>query len=533
MTASSTDLLRRPAAAPGPQPDREAGPRAAPLGIRVYVAGSGATLLVITLAILAIFSPALTARYAFSDDYPILFMADHLGSSPWFGSNVFDATAVSGRPLAGLLDQFFFSAAGTIDNLWTVRLVGVVGIVALALLLHWALVRSRVPPSFAALVAVLICTQPAFLVFGSWAVLFNVPYAAILGGAASLLIGAALDDHDRRRDRFAGAAAVLVAALYVYQSAAMFFWIFLAIALVGVRSDFLRAKRLIGAHLAVGAVALAAAYVTTKLLIHSIGPSAPNASRSRLVHDLVGKARWFVRDQLYHSLSLFDLTPSPWLAVPVAVLAIAGMWLLLRRERIRPIPVLLVAAALVPLSFLPSLVVAENSPTYRVEVALTSLVALYFSLGALGLWVVLRDRLSGTALPRADRLALAAGVVFVAVSGAVAARNVLRLMVEPQSTELRILRSKVAAVPSGVPRIGFVQLSWYQGLTNHWYSDELGLSSSARPWVPEPVVDLILREERRLPSPGQRPTVDIVPWDATTPPTDEPMINLRGLEHLR
>jgi hypothetical protein len=186
---------------------------------------------------------------------------------------------------------------------------------------------------------------------------------------------------------------------------------------------------------------------------------------------------------------------------------------------------------------LPSLVVAENSPTYRVEVALTSLVALYASLGALGLWLTTRDwlrpRFSGAALLRADRLALAAGVVFVAVSGAIAARNVLRLMVEPQSTELRIMRSQVAAVPSGAPRIAFVQLSWYQGLTSRWYSDELGLSSAARPWVPEPAVELILREEGRLRPQSQRPVVDILPWQTTTMPTDEPVINLRVLEQLR
>jgi hypothetical protein len=507
------------------------------MGLRAYVAGSGATLLVIALAILAVFAPALTARYAFSDDYPLLYMADHLGSNPWFGSNVFDATAVSGRPLAGLLDQFFFSAAGTIDNLWTVRLVGILGIVALAVFLHWALVRSGIPSSVAALIAVLICTQPAFVVFGSWATLFNVPYAAILGGGASLLIGAALDDRERWRDRLVGATAVLVAALFVYQSAAMFFWIFLAIGLVGIRNDSARAKRLVRAHLAVGVVALAVAYVTTKVLIHMIGSSAPNASRSTLVHDLVGKARWFVDSQLYHSLSLFDLTPSPWLAVAVAVVAVAGMYLLLRREAIRPLPVLAFAAALMPLSFLPSLVVAENSPTYRVEVALTSLIALYFSLGAVGLWLTTRDRLrlhvSGTALLRADRLALAAGIAFVAVSGALAARNVFSLMVEPQSTELRVMRSQVAALPSRLPQVGFVQLSWYQGLTSRWYSDELGLSSSARPWVPEPAVDLILREEGRLPPAASRPVVDIIPWQTTTPPTNEPVINLRVLEQLR
>src|SRR5262249_17998791 len=64
MTAPSTELLRPPAPVLEPaleEDERLAGYR--PLGLRAYVAGSGATQLVIALAIFAIFVPALTARY--------------------------------------------------------------------------------------------------------------------------------------------------------------------------------------------------------------------------------------------------------------------------------------------------------------------------------------------------------------------------------------------------------------------------------------------------------------------------------------
>ena len=244
--------------------------------------------------------------------------------------------AASGRPLAGLFDQLFFSAAGTIDNLRFVRLVGVVGIVALALLLHWALVRSRIKSSLAALFAVLICSMPAFVVFGSWAVLFNVPYAAILGGAASLLVVAALDAPGRRIPRLAGATAVLLVALLIYQSAAMFFWVFLAIALVGAAHDSRRALRLARSHVGVAAVASALAFLIAKLSVHLVGTGAPNVARNALTHDVIGKARWFVREPLYKSLNLFDLTPSPWFAVVVAAVVVGGILLLLDRQGVRP-----------------------------------------------------------------------------------------------------------------------------------------------------------------------------------------------------
>ena len=528
MTAPHTELVPvRPLAQKQAQNGHIGTPQ--PLSLRGYLANAGAIPVVIALAIFAIFVPALTAPYAFSDDYPVLYIANGLGSSPWFGTSVVKTVAASGRPLAGVADQLLFSAAGTIDNLWLVRLVGVTGIVLLALLVHWALVRSHVSLTVAAPIAVLVCTQPAFLVFGSWAVLFNVPYAAILGGIASLLTGSAARERRPAAGKLAGAVTVLLGAVFIYQSAAMFFWVFLAIALVGSRHDTARIARLLRLHLGVAGLALAVAYVSTKIIVRAVGTAAPNAARDALVHHVAGKAGWFLREPLYHALSLFELRPASWLALPVALVAIVGIQLALRREGLQSLRLLAVGALLIPLAFLPSLAVAENSPTYRVQVALTSLIALYASLGAVGIWLVVRDRFEGGALLRADRLALATGIAFVFVTCAVAARTVTKQMVEPQSTELRIMRSQLAAVRADAPVIGFVQLAWNRG----YYTDELGLASAARPWTPEPAIDLILREEGRLPPRQSRPVISVIPWYTTTIPRTEPVINLRVLDQLR
>ncbi len=506
------------------------------LSVPAYFSGSGAILLVIALTIFGVFVPALIVPYAFSDDYPVLSIADGLGSSPWFGKNIVDTVAASGRPFAGLLDQLFFSTAGTIDNLRFVRLFAVVGIVALALLLHWALVRSGIKPTVAALIAVLVCSMPAFQVYGSWAVLFNVPYAALLGGGASVLAVAAVDaPRSLVLDRLQGATALLLAALLVYQPAAMFFWVFLAVALVGAVNDSGRALRLARTHFGIAAVALALAFLVVKLAVHVVGQAAPNPERNSLTHDPIGKISWFFHGPLYWSLNLFDLTPSRWLAALVATVAAVGILLGLRHRRARPLPYVAIALALIPLSFLPSLVVTENSPTYRVLVSLSSLMALYACLGALGIWLAVRDwlkpRVSHEALLASSRLALAVSVVFVAASAFLAAKNVTTLVVEPQSTELRMIRSQVAALPAGVARVGFVQIGWNQGFAKRIISDEF-VPSSARPWTGEPALLLILREEGRLPPEGQRPTVDILPWYTTTFPRNEPVVDLRGLQRL-
>jgi Glucosyl transferase GtrII len=507
------------------------------LSLREYVLSSSAILLVIAATIFGIFLPALIVPYAFTDDYPVLSIADGLGPNPWFGNSIIDTVATSGRLFAALLDKLVFSAAGTIDNLRFVRLLAVLGIVGLAFLLHWALVRSGVKRTLAALIAVLVCSMPAFQVYGSWAVLFNVPYAAILGGGASLLAVAAVDaPRDLVADRLAGAIAMLVASLLIYQSAAMFFWVFLAVALIGAARDERRALRLVRAHFGIAAVALGLTFLIVKVAIHLIGDAAPNAARTALTHDVIGKARWFFRGPLYGSLSLFDLTPSRWLAALVATTAIGGILLLLRHERVRSLPYVAIGALLIPLSFLPNLVVAENSPTYRVQVSITSLIALYFCLGALGVWVTLRDwlrpRVSGQTLIAAKGLAAATAVAFVASSAFIAGRNVTTLFVVPQTTELRMIRSQVAALPNGIQQLAFVQTGNDQGMSKFVSVDEFGVPSSARPWSLQPSVLLILREEGRLPH-GARPTVDALPPWTSTYPKNVPVVDVRGLQRLR
>jgi hypothetical protein len=508
-------------------------------GVRAYLSDAGAIPVAIGIAIFAIFLPVIIVPYAFTDDYPILFIADHLGSSPQFGNSIADTVAVSGRPFAGLLDQLFFSTAGTIDNLRYVRLFGVVGIVLLALLMHWSLVRSRIKPAPAALIAVLVCTLPAFQVYGSWTVLFNAPYASVLGGGASLLAVAAIDAPPNLViDRIVGSIGLLLTGLLIYQPAAMFFVVFLAIALVGAAPDAGRAFRLVRTHVGVAFVALVFAFLATKLAIHIVGKSAPNAERSSLTHDVVGKVRWFFELPLYRSLNLFDITPSHWLAAVVATVAAGGIVLLLRRQCSNTSWLYSgIGLLLIPFCFLPNLVAAENSVTFRPEVSISALIALYACLGVLGVWLTIRDllepRVSARTLTVAESLALVMSTAVVVTGAFVAARNVTTLFVVPQTTELRMIRSQVAALPAEPSHVGFVNTGHFGGMTNLVLGDEFGLPSSTQSFTLEPFVILILREEGRLSPQNPRPIVDELPLSTTTYPKDEPVIDVRSLQRLR
>ena len=513
-------------------------PPAAPSALRGYVAQVRATPALIALTIAGVFLPVLIVPYAFSDDYSILWMAVSREPSPQFGKNIFDANAIGGRPLAGLLGDGVFSAAGAIDNLRFVRLISVLGLVVLALLLHWALVRSGVKSTIAALAAVLVCTLPSAQIYGGWAVLFIAPIAAVLAAIASGLVVTAVDGpREILVDRLVGAVLFLFAALLIYQPPAMFFWVFLAIALVGAVTDSRRAWRLVKLHFVVGGVALALAYVELKLTVHFMGANTIGASRGHLNTHVIARLRWFVHGPLYQSVNLFNLTPAHWFAIVVSVVAAGGMLLWLIRRAANAVFLVAVGVILVPLTYLPNLVITDTWAPFRTQGALSALLGLYFCLGAIGIWLtlrdVLRDRISLAALGQARIVAVALLGAFVAAGVFFAAKNTTTLVVEPQMTELRMLRSQIAGLPPGPARVAFVETNWYGGMTSITGYDEFGFPSTARPWVLEPSLDLILREEGRLGPVGARPVVDAFAPGTTSFPANEPVLDLQGLAQLR
>jgi hypothetical protein len=520
------------------------------LSLGTYLATSRTAVATVTLSVVAMFIPVATVPYGQIDDYAFLWMAVSGHPDPFAGRSIFETSAVQARPLEGLLQAWGFAAAGSIDHLRVLRILGLVGIAAFGVLLHWALVRSGFRSWFAALIAVLICSLPAFEVYAAVTVAFPTPCAAVLAGAASLVAATAIDLPPKvRGSRLALSGAMLLAAILIYPPPAMFFWVFLAIAVIGARYEAQRTKRLVWAHLGAAGVAFGSTWVITKIAIHVYGTNSPNAERSTLVHDFGGKLRWFfgwrsthetglsIHDPLYGALSLFELTPSPWFSGLVAIVALGGILALLLRERLSILLYGGIALLLVPLSFLPSLVVAENSPGYRVQAAMTALIALYFAVGAYGLWLALRDslrpRLSGREMAGLGVLAMTAAVAFVGFSAYSANRNVTTLIVVPQSTELRLVRSQLARVPAGTQRLAFVETGNDQSMAPFTSVDEFGVPSSARPWVPRPFALLILHEQGKLSVDQPEPIVDVLPPTTKTYPKNEPVIDVRELRALR
>src|SRR4029079_524915 len=124
-------------------------------------------------------------------------------------------------------------------------------------------------------------------------------------------------------------------------------------------------------------------------------------------------------------------------------------------------------------------------------------------------------------------------VTFVAVAVFSADRNVMSLFVVPQSTELRLVRSQVAAPPAGLQRLAFVETGNGEGMTSFISVDEFGVPSSARPWVLRPLALLLLHVQGKLSVDEPEPVVDILPPSTTTYASGEAVIDARGLIRLR
>lgn len=368
---------------------------------------------VVALAALAAYLPAVVVPYAFSDDYR------HFGSVHGAGGSVWEREAEGGRPIQGAQLAGVLSLIPDLDSLRLVRLFGLLGAVLLGLLLYFVLSTRGINRWLATGISVSVITLPSFQVYVSWSVLWAAPLAAILGGLASLRLSSVSDRWSREALRpSVEAAALLLCGVLIYQPAAMFFWVFTAIEVLrpSVRLD--RATRALVTRLAVAIVAMAGGGLAARVGVHFYG--GVYAGRTELVRDVVGKVGWFWDQPLVNAFNLFELVPTQTLAIAIAIVAAVGIVLLHLDKGWEALGFLALAAALVPLSYAPNLVVSENFASYRSLGGLSALVMLY---AWFGVWGIARavPRLRGRSFPnpaavRGVFLALALLLSFVCVA---------------------------------------------------------------------------------------------------------------------
>jgi hypothetical protein len=357
---------------------------------------------------LVAYLPAIVVPYGFMDDYSLLAWRRGLESSWWPTSTQF------GRPLQALFFSGAYSLASDIDSLRLVRFLGLLGVMSLAVLVNYALRHSGFGKWVSTGVCVSVVSLASFQIYAAWAAVFEVPYAAILGGVASLRLQAAAGPQTRAVViRRAEATVLLLCSVLIYQPAAMFFWVFTAIDVLRPNVELGRAARRFGESLVVAFLALLFGYVVVRVGVHFYGGAL--SSRTHLVHDVIAKAQWFWSQPLVNSLAMSNVTPTVSVGLAFAIVAAVGILLLHADSGWDTFGFLGLAAALVPLSYAPNLIASENFASYRTIGALATLLTFYLWLGLLGIARAVMSSAGGRPklIARAGVLPLAALLSFL------------------------------------------------------------------------------------------------------------------------
>lgn len=476
-----------------------------------------ALLLIVVIGGLA-YSTALTCTYAHSDDYP------QIGYS---SATQAGFLASQGRAVGGVLCALAFWPVASVQQLWIPRLFSICGVIGLALAWWGSLRRLGYSPYLALLAGIVLLLEPPFLLYAAWAGICIDAYGALVAVAAFWWVHAALQETSwkARLRKGLGGVVVLVVALNIYQPTAMFYVTMVVAWLLSPAFPGPAAQtwRRLGGHLVTLGLAMGLGYLLLRLSAPYFGG---NSHRIALDLNVLSKFDWFLEQPLFESfLVLFlwgDLFASHVsvnvLALLLMVGTVLGLFRFLPREGRGRVGRIVVALSLLPLIYLPNLVVAERSASYRTRGAVAAAVALLMLLALAGLGQGLRRRFRWEPSGQVLLLAL---LVLGGVS--LCQFRITYSFVIPFQVEWRVIRYELAKAYSAqqAPQeIAFLMPAQQWPMVRQSYYDEFGHLSTARPWVPEAMCRLILRDivPGRAEHLCQVP-VTLVPFGGTVPPS--------------
>jgi len=431
------------------------------------------------LAIVLCYAPVWLTEYGFAEDYRLLSLFDH-------GATNRTLMIAEGRPVAALWTNLVHAHLSGIESLAMLRLANVALLGVAAVLLATAWRRGGLAGREAALAGAAVFTLPPFQITAATAAFTMIPPALVLSILAALLAAraAAQDRLSARSAELFLSFVLLALAMTAYQPAAMMFWAVAGLLLLLPEHEPRPFRRLMVGFLAVGFAAVVAgfaAYVIGK----SIWPAElAGQGRARLSLNPIQKGLWFISNPLVQSLNLWRLYPDRLLALAVALGLEAGLAIQLVRRTHGRLQ-FAVALALVPLCYLPNLVVVEDWAAFRTQIALVAVVFIY--------GVISLGRLRSVA-PRWIFPALLTCITAMGLG--LAATNVWRLCAVPQARELAMVRGRVAGLSPAYRSIGVVMAGATQTFAPYSLWDEFGRMAVSFPWGVASLPYLALRELR-------------------------------------
>jgi hypothetical protein len=463
-----------------------------------------------------VYLPAVIAEYGFSESYRLLAYYVH-------GPSVRRLMLAEGRPVyaawAGLVFGFL---SGSIRALSLVRLLNITAIGLDAVLVAMILKRAGLREIDAMMGGIAAMMLPSFQLFAGTAAMGGAPVAAIFAAIAALLtcndgrpgpangsptsargsseitnqagertgiVGAQrqreeLDQPAAPRRPLVGCALWLVAAQATYQPAAMLFFAFAAVLLLVPDLDRTAFRGRLRRFAIVG---LAAATIEFALFLGGrilFSEELVGAPRAQLSFEPLAKLAWFFGLPMAHATNAWVLRPDPLIGVFLALVLSVGLSLACRSREDRWLRIG-VAFVLVPISYLPNLVVVENHSSFRSQPALATLFLFFYV-------IILHGAL------RTRRVAFSIVMVAMTVFACITARNdLVRYIVRPQVRELQLVRETLNAMPGRYGAIGVRKSDFRDTLAPSVFYDEFGYPSTALPWSFTELTWLVLREQAK------------------------------------
>lgn len=469
--------------------------------------------ILLSVLIFGVYHQVLSHTYGHTDDYPGLAYTDDWESLGW--SNTY---AIMGRPVLALFILLGYGSCLWVEDLAGMRFFGLVCLLINAITCLVVTQRAGLSKGWALFLALLISFNPYSGVVAGWAIAYSFPISSAFSLLAADLLLKKTIHHAVMR--WLVALLCIVLAFSIYQPTAFFFFVPLIIHYQrALKHAAIRPTDLVEKYVIFG-IGILTYYVAYKGYLHFSTDENNFASRGAFTKDLSANVQFYFQEVLPDVLKSWSSLLGPawqWCLVgALCGICLAGLpWKRFRDSWLQTGYYLLSIIAAVFLSSLFYLALEEKNAFYRTQ---ASLLAIYFTLVTLSLAELqkLKVKLVRHILPW---VALFIVSFHLICSYYFVTFGIVRIHSEEYAnyeSHLKVNLDPADLKPHSVVYTIHPVANEKQSVSVR-SKHEYGTFSSWLPWVPQPMLTILLNRHfhEQRPENGKyhwRDVVQVYPW---------------------
>ncbi len=332
--------------------------------------------LIISCGQLFVYLSVVTNKFLLPDDYDYFYAGvTH--------STKFTVQAIAQNRLFNVLVAPSFAWIGKIDDMWIIRLIGLLGIFVLAICIFHTFKRYGENILLSASFALIITIMPAFQEYATWAVLYLAPWGAVVAYLSFLCMEKVLSVNKMAKWLWGTLAIFLLIIAYnIHPTSATFIAVFITIFFLYNTSE--KRFQKIFFFLVMSGVGAMVNYIVFKIYLVLL--NTPALERASLISDPLEKLIWFITRPLFKSINLIYLPANILVALSILFIIFSGLGIYFwQKGQKKDIWVnIIFLFLLVLLSYSSNLIIDENLANYRTLLALTGILAVMCIVGMRG-----------------------------------------------------------------------------------------------------------------------------------------------------